>query len=299
MKLITLNPVKTAFLSMAVVSFFSLSAFNKGIDEDKKLEGTINITGTRFLFPLVERWGAEFSKVYPGVKFVVKQGVENVDINASAAPLKEKDPSKGNYTVVSRFAIVPIVNAKNPALATLQKNGFREKDFESVYFSSNTSKDKFAAFGDKPLSFKVYSRSACTSATFSDVLGENLKDLTNAAGKKIADDNVLLQTVADDPLGVAYNDLGIVYDLKTRKPKSGIAVVPTDLNGNGVIDQNENFYADLDQLISALESISTNLPPKGDFTLIYKDTRPEVAAFVKWVLTDGQKYIHEYGFLKK
>jgi len=33
--------------------------------------------------------------------------------------------------------------------------------------------------------------------------------------------------------------------------------------------------------------------------LIYKDTRPEVKAFLNWLLTDGQKYIHEYGFLKK
>lgn len=299
MKAITLNPVKTAFLSMAIVSFFSLNAFSKGGDDKEKLEGTINITGTRFLFPLIERWGAEFSKAHPGVKFVVKQGVENVDINASAAPLKEKDPAKGNYTTVSRFAIVPIVNIKNPGLEKLQKSGFKAKDFESVYFSSNTSKDKFAAFGEQPVAFKVYSRSACTSATFSDVLGEKLSDLTNAAGKKIADDNVLLQTVADDPLGVAYNDLGIVYDLKTRKPKPGIAIVPTDLNGNGVIDADENFYGNLDQLIGALEATSASLPPKGDFTLIYKDTRPEVTEFVKWILADGQQYIHEYGFLKK
>ncbi|MBC8986986.1 hypothetical protein H9X96_14520 [Pedobacter sp. N36a] len=299
MKSITLNLRKIAFTTLAMASIVPSSASAKGPDEGKKLEGTINITGTRFLFPLIEKWGAEFSKLHPGLKFVVKQGVANPDINASAAPLKEKDPAKGNYTIVSRFAIVPIVNIKNPGLEKLQKSGFKAKDFESIYFSNNTSKDKFAAFGDQPVSFKVYSRSACTSATFSSVLGEELKDLTNAGGKKIADDHVLLQTVVDDPLGVAYNDLGIVYDLKTRKPKPGIAVVPTDLNGDGLINKDESFYADLDQLIHSLESISTNLPPKGDFRLIYKDNRPEVTAFVKWILTDGQQYVHEYGFLNK
>ncbi|MFA4868939.1 MAG: hypothetical protein WC623_12100 [Pedobacter sp.] len=299
MKLTTFNSVKTAFFALAAVAFISSTGFDKVNEDKKKLEGTINITGTRFLFPLIERWGAEFAKANPGVKFVVKQGVENPDINASAAPLKVKDPAKGNYTIVSRFAIVPIVNAENPAWSHLQKNGFKAKDFESVYFSSNNGADKFAAFGDTKHPFKVYSRTACTSATFSDVLGENLKDLTNALGKKIADDNVLLQTVIDDKFGIAYNDLGIVYDLKTRKPKTGISVVPTDLNGNGVVDKEEDFYGDLDQLIKKLESISTNLPPKGDFTLIYKETRPEVTAFVNWILTDGQKYIHEYGFLKK
>lgn len=296
MKLMTLNLRRTTF---AIALFCSLNTLAKGPDDQGKLEGTINITGTRFLFPLLEKWGQEFSKAHPGVKFVVKQGVANPDINASAAPLKEKDPAKGNYTVVSRFAIVPIVNAKNPGLDKLQKSGFKAKDFESVYFSNNTGKDKFAAFGDQPVSFKVYSRSACTSATFSSVLGEELKDLTNEGGKKIADDQILLKTVAEDPLGIAYNDLGIVYDLKTRKPKPGIAVVPTDLNGDGLIDKEENFYADLDQLIHSLESISTTLPPKGNFTLIYKDTRPEVTAFVNWVLTEGQQYVHQYGFLNK
>ncbi|MCX2450171.1 hypothetical protein OQX61_02705 [Pedobacter sp. PLR] len=296
MKLMTLNLRKTTF---AIALFCSLNTLANGPGDQLKLEGTINITGTRFLFPLLEKWGEEFSKANPGVKFVVKQGLANPDINASAAPLKEKDPAKGNYTIVSRFAIVPIVNEKNPGLAKLQKSGFKAKDFESVYFSSSTGKDKFAAFGDQPVSFKVYSRSACTSATFSSVLGEELKDLTNSGGKRIADDQVLLKTVADDPLGVAYNDLGIVYDLKTRKPKPGIAVVPTDLNGDGVIGKEESFYADLDQLIHSLESISTTLPPKGNFTLIYKDTRPEVTAFVNWVLTEGQQYVHEYGFLNK
>ncbi len=296
MKLMTLNLRKTTF---AIALFCALNTYAKGPGDQLKLEGTINITGTRFLFPLIEKWAAEFSKANPGVKFVVKQGVANPDINASAAPLKEKDPAKGNYTIVSRFAIVPIVNEKNPGLEKLQKSGFKAKDFESVYFSNSTGKDKFAAFGDQPVSFKVYSRTACTSATFSSVLGEELKNLTNEGGKRIADDQVLLKTVAEDPLGVAYNDLGIVYDLKTRKPKPGIAVVPTDLNGDGVIGKEESFYANLDQLIHSLESISTTLPPKGNFTLIYKDTRPEVTAFVNWVLREGQQYIHEYGFLNK
>lgn len=275
-----------------------LFAFDDKADNGNKAPVTINITGTRFLFPLIERWGQEFNKVQPGVTIVVKQGVSNPDINATAAPIKNQDPNKGKYVTVSRFAIVPIVNSHNPSLQNLQSKGFSEKDFETIYFKKDNTSEKPSAFEGNPLNYRVYSRTACTSATFSSAFGEELKNLKNV-GERIENDNLLLETIAKDTLGVAYNDLGIVYDLKTRKPKAGISVVPSDLNGNGLIESSENFYNSLDAVIRNLESTSSNLPPRGDFTLIFKDTKPETAAFVDWILKDGQKYLHEYGFLSR
>ena len=69
--------------------------------------------------------------------------------------------------------------------------------------------------------------------------------------------------------------------------KRGIRVIPIDLNNNGKLDKDENFYTSPDILLKRLEQSKTDLPPTGDLTFIYKDDKPEVKAFVQWVLAKG------------
>ena len=261
----------------------------------KRENKVINITGTRFFYPLVEKWAEEFKKEHPDVEIVVKFGLQNSDISMTGTPVDKGNPDKGKYTVVSKFAVVPIINEHNPAWTELQKKGLSETDFEKIYFRGDQQQNNFATnSGIVPI--RVYTRGACASATFSRHFGKQINDLANL-DTKIADDNVLLQNVLNDSLGVAYNNLGFVYDLRTRKQKPGIKVVPVDLNGNGKIDSDENFYDNLDQLIKKLETAHVALPPVGKMVFVYKEDKPEVKDFVNWIETKGQQYNHSFGFL--
>jgi len=261
----------------------------------KRENKVINITGTRFFYPLVEKWAEEFKKEHPDVEIVVKFGLQNSDISMTGTPVDKENPDKGKYTVVSKFAVVPIINEHNPAWTELQKKGLSETDFEKIYFRGDQQQNNFATnSGIVPI--RVYTRGACASATFSRHFGKQINDLANL-DTKIADDNVLLQNVLNDSLGVAYNNLGFVYDLRTRKQKPGIKVVPVDLNGNGKIDSDENFYDNLDQLIKKLETAHVALPPVGKMVFVYKEDKPEVKDFVNWIETKGQQYNHSFGFL--
>ena len=150
--------------------------------------------------------------------------------------------------------------------------------------------------GNSKIPLNVYSRNACASATFTNHFNKEIKDLQNVGGK-LDDDQVLLDAVLKDSLGIAYNNLGFVYDIRSRKQKKGLAVIPIDLNSNGVLEKEESFYNSLDALLKQLEQQKTDLPPTGDLTLIYKDDKPEVKAFVKWILAKGQQYNHQLGFL--
>jgi phosphate transport system substrate-binding protein len=282
---------------LAVFTFF-LVAFTTPEKPKPALKGTITITGTRFLFPLLEKWAAEFKKQNPGVEFVIKSGVKEYDINASAAPLNPQKLTESNYTVVSKFGLVPIVNEKNPALSDLQQKGISRQDFLNIYFSGENKTNSFNFASGKQVPIHVYSRGACASATFTKHFGKEIKDLTNTGGK-IEDDKVLLESVVKDSLGIAYNNLGFVYDLETRKQKEGVRVIPIDLNENGKIDQDENFYSTIDELIEKLEKSKSDLPPTGNHTFIYKtEIRPEVKAFIDWVSKEGQQYTQELGFLR-
>ncbi len=280
-----------------IVSLSALSFIDKREIKDEKLAGTINITGTRFLFPVIEKWAAEFEKENPGVNIHVEFGVANPDINASAAPVTRKDSSKGEYTVVSRFALVPIINANNPAWEELSTKGISKKDFLEIYFGGQKTPQSFSLKKNQQVPIKVYSRGACASATFTNKFGKQIKDLNNVGGK-IDDDEILLEKVKADSFAIAYNNLGFVYNLASRNQKDGIRVIPIDLNANGKIDADENVYENLDQLIGFVEHKQTDLPPTGDVTFIYKNTKPEVEAFVNWIIKKGYTFNHEYGFLQ-
>jgi len=284
----------TAALLLTGVVIASSFIKKESRNHEKK---TITITGTRFFYPLVEKWAEEFKKENPDVDIIVKYGLQNADISMTGTPVDKENPDKGKYTVVSKFAIVPIVNEKNPAWTDLQKRGLAKADFEKIYFRGDQQQNSFAFGGSSTsIPIRVYTRGACASATFSGHFGKRINDLANL-DTKIADDNVLLQNVLNDSLGVAYNNLGFVYDLKTRKQKQGIKVVPVDLNGNGKIDKDENFYDNLDQLIQKLETSHLDLPPVGKMVFIYKEDKPEVKSFVSWVQARGQQYNHTIGFL--
>ena len=273
-----------------------ISSFIEKQDPKKKEKKVINITGTRFFYPLVEKWGEEFKKEHPDVEIVVKFGLQNADISMTGTPVDKENPDKGKYSVVSKFAIVPIINEQNPAWNELQKSGLSEADFQKIYFRGDQQQNSFALNSGVTIPVRVYTRGACASATFSKHFGKQINDLANL-DTKIADDKDLLQNVLNDSLGLAYNNLGFVYDLRTRKQKKGIKVVPVDLNGNGKIDTDENFYDNLDQLIQKLETTHIELPPVGKMVFVYKEDKPEVKDFVNWVQTKGQQYNHSLGFL--
>lgn len=101
-------------------------------------------------------------------------------------------------------------------------------------------------------------------------------------------------------LGIGFNNIGYVYDQKTRQQITGIRVVPLDLNNNGKIDPDENFYNTLDDLVNAIAIGKYPSPPARDLYFVTKGkpTKPVVVEFIRWALTEGQVYIKEAGYIE-
>jgi phosphate transport system substrate-binding protein len=77
-----------------------------------------------------------------------------------------------------------------------------------------------------------------------------------------------------------------------------LRVVPLDLNGDGTITPDENFYETRADLAAAIASRTFPFPPARELYLVTKGKpSPAVAAFLKWVVTDGQKFVAEAGFI--
>ena len=98
-----------------------------------------------------------------------------------------------------------------------------------------------------------------------------------------------------DPLGVAINSLSNIFDLKSRHLRNDLSLVPLDIDKHGeqVLDE-----ARLDDIILLLEQQQFAEIPTGKVGVDYDHRNASQNAFVRWILTDGNKYIHEYGLLQ-
>lgn len=292
---------------IAIFTFLIATAFST--QAQKAENGKVIITGSRFTYPLLEKWIAEFQKQYPDVPFrIIARGGPNVDsanliINAHVLNPEE---IRSGYKVVniSRYSILPVANAKNPAVKEWAVSGIKEKQLKTLFFKKvdpfapKKEEKKSDASVIKPV---LYTRldKACAPTTYARNFGFEQADIL---GKQIGgDDKHLITAIERDTNGVTYNNLGMIYDLATRKVKTGLAVIPLDLNGNGKLDADENFYASLDDVIDHLEKKRYSEIATEYVNISYPGTIDEsnknLKLFLNWVLENGQQFNHDFGFL--
>jgi len=272
------------------------------------LQGTISISGAFALYPITVKWASEFKKLHPKVTFNISAGGAGkgitdalsglVDIGLASRDIDPSEVKKGAYTVyVTKDAVVPTFNSNNPDAAALLAKGVTRNEFLNVFVTGSVTNWKQLG-GKVSVPIHVYNRSDAAGAgeTWAKYFGKKQEDLL---GVGVYGDPGLAQAVKKDVTGIGYNNLAYLYDLKTRKQIPGISVLPIDVNGNGKIDADENFYGTIDQLTEAIASGKYPSPPARNLGFLFKGKpkKKELIEFVKYVLTDGQKFVDENGYI--
>lgn len=291
-------------LLIGSVSLGKLQAQSKS-----ELQGNISISGAFALYPLTVKWAEEFKKLHPGVKFDISAGgagkgmtdalAKMVDIGLVSREISPEEVKKGAFAIaVTKDAVVATVSAKNPNIADILANGI-DRDAAINIFITGKAKTWGQALGTKSsVPIRVYTRSdACGAGeTWAKYLGKKQEDLL---GVGVFGDPGLAQAVTKDPQGIAYNNIGYAYDAKTKQPNPGVKVVPLDINNNGKIDPNENFYNTMDDIVNAIAADKYPSPPARDlyFVTSGKPLKKELVEFIRWSLTEGQKYVLENGYI--
>jgi len=299
---------KFVAIGAAIIIIASVITYNY-FSSPKELTGTITVSGAWALYPMMVKWAEEFQKIHPKVGIEVSAGGAGkgmadalaglVDIGMVSREIHPSEIEKGAFWVsVVKDAVVPTVNKDNPVLADVLAKGVTRSTFIAIYVYGNiTTWGQVVGRPEIKDEIHVYTRSdACGAAeTWGNYLGKKQEDLK---GIGVYGDPGLAQAVKNDPLGIGYNNINYAYDAKTGKPIEGIVIVPLDLNENGQVDGNEDFYRTRDQIIQAISTGSYPSPPARELNLVTKGKFTGAAEeFVKWILTDGQKYALETGYL--
>jgi phosphate transport system substrate-binding protein len=303
---------KTLIIAITAISvLIAASSFIKRNDAKPPaddFEGTISISGAFALYPITVKWADEFKKLHPNVKFNISAGGAGkgitdalsglVDIGLASRDIDPSEVKKGAYTVcVTKDAVVPTFNTSNPNAAVLLAKGIKRGQFLDI-FVNGTIKNWNQVAGKVSVPIHVYTRSDAAGAgeTWAKYFGKKQEDLL---GVGVFGDPGLAQAVKKDVTGIGYNNLAYLYDLKTRKQVAGVHALPIDVNGNGKIDADENFYSTIDELTAAIAEGKYPSPPARNLGFLFKGKpkKKELIEFVKYVLTTGQKFVDENGYI--
>ena len=298
---------------VAVFLFFLVSLFiitQKPATALDNTKGTITLSGAWALYPMAVRWAEEFRKIYPDVRIDLSAGgagkgitdaLNNmVDLGMVSREIYPVEIKKGAWPIaVTKDAVVPVINASNPSLDILLSKGLKKDAGNNIWITGmyKTWAQAFGTKGTTPI--HVYTRSdACGAAeVWAKYFNKKQEDLL---GSGVYGDPGLALAVKKDPLGIGFNNIGYAYDSKTKKQLAGIRVLPIDINNDGKITPDENFYDSVDDLITAIANGKYPSPPARELYFVTngKPQKELVIKFLSWVLTDGQKYVNESGYIK-
>jgi phosphate transport system substrate-binding protein len=271
---------------------------------------TINVSGAFALYPLMVQWAQEYQTTHPTVSIEVSAGGAGkgmtdalnglVDIGMVSREIDPNETQAGAvYVAVTKDCVVATINKDNPVLNDILTKGIPKQVFYNIFIAGNvTNWGQVVGKPDVTDAINVYTRSdSCGAAdTWAKYLGKKQEDLL---GIGVSGDPGLVEAVKSDRLGIGFNNIGYAYDMQTKTQVDGIKVVPIDLNANGQVDSEENFYDGKDQIVTAILQGVYPSPPARNLNLVTKNEFTGATKnFVTWILTDGQQFVDAAGYVR-
>jgi phosphate transport system substrate-binding protein len=294
---------------LVVLILIPLVASGCGSDKKKTKKETISISGAFALYPMTVKWADEYQKTHQDVQFDISAGGagkgmsdvlnQAVDVAMVSREVRPEETSQGVTAFgVAEDAVVMTVSADNPMLDQVLATGITPDKGAAVWITGDIITWGQLLGTDDTREINVYSRAdACGAAEVWALFLHGTSQEDFQRGVAVQGDPVLAETVSKDALGIGYNNIGFAYDATTGQQVKGLRVVPIDLNGDGQISADEDFYADRSSLTAAIADGRYPSPPARPLYLVTKGQPTGAAAdFIRWVLTDGQAFVEAAGY---
>jgi phosphate transport system substrate-binding protein len=297
---------------LIIISCGSNNTGKNNITENKSdtisLTGKMKVTGSQTLYPLMVKWASLFVKDNPAVNIDVKGTYSNIglqnlldgktDIAMVSRPLTDEEKAKGLWcTPVALDAVVPIICFNNSQIQTLVMKGLSKEKLKQVFTGKISNWGQLTGKASKEkMSIYIQSDSSGTAATMNAFLGIKPGE---AKGIKASSSDQMIKYVASAPAGIGYCSIMTAYNIKTGFRKEGIYILPVDLNADGVVQDNEQIFDKFSQISNAVATGKLSKPPARDLFFVTK-TKPAdtlIKTFISWVLTIGQNYTEELGYI--
>ena len=260
-------------------------------------QSTITVKASKASKALVEAWADAYMQTHKDIRIEV---TSKQSVNADLTYIYNKVEGQ-SVTYVGRYAILPVTSTDNPLFAELQKKEWTKSDLKKLYFSSldeDLDEDDEANSGKAGKlreKLTVYSGANASSVAgvFAEYFGFQTSELR---GNKISgDDLYLLNAINEDKQSITFNNIAYLYDADSRKLKENISILPLKLKAE---IEEAIQSGNLDAALQVLEQQQTDIIPVENFGFAYSQLNPKAELFLEWIVSDGQQYNNQKGFLK-
>ncbi len=301
-----MKKIKIAIPFFLIIVILFNSCINTGPRKQK-----ISISGGFALYPLMVKWSEIYMKENHRVQIDISAGGAGkgitdvlsgmVDIAMVSRNIDTFEIQNGAYPIaVAKDAVVLVFNSSNPFAKDILEHGVDSMELAKIYITGelkhwNEIGESFQDIKD----IHLFTRSdACGAAKiWASFFGKDQEDLK---GTGVFGDPGIADAIKNDVLGLGYDNLVYVFDLHTGKINPGLEILPLDINADGKIDSSESFYNSLDKIADAIKENKYPSPPARFLYLVTRGKPKNIAvvSFLKWILTDGQLYVEESGYVK-
>lgn len=267
-----------------------------GVQTKISEENTLKITSSPELSKLTTSWAAEYGRLNPGLKIVVNNNENQPSPVSDLRFISEINDEVTWKLVIGHDVIVPVVNAKNPMLNEIYRQGISAEKFALLFTNPERQKWGTIIDGGKNAAinyFIINNESVKTNiANFSKTNSEAIN------GVMVASTTELILAVQNDIYAIGFCKLTDVRDATTNELIEGINLLPIDKNKNGRIDNFENIY---DHLRDFARGVWIGKYPRELSGSIYavsstKPTDENTLTFLTWILADGQQFLNQNGY---
>lgn len=301
------------FLSLAGLAWFTAcntGSGDAGTAGKSQLKGKITISGAFALYPMAVRWAEEFQKIHPRVKINISAGGAGkgmadalsgmVDLGMFSKSVSPEEQAKGAWWLaVAKDAVLPTINSGNPEIARIRYHGMTRQELFDIFITGKCTRWGEPLENMSMMEIQVFTRSDACGAADMWAKYLNGKKQEDLLGIGVNGDPGLADALRKTPEAIGYNNLNFVFDVSTGKKYVGLDVIPLDLNENGRIDPEENFYDSLGGVVAAIKDGRYPSPPARELYFVSKGRpqNPVILEFLKWVLADGQNFVTEAGYV--
>lgn len=279
---------------------------SRDIVQEPPKRDKIVFNSTPELYELTSEWLMVFLTLNPEVEIKLVQATEsdildNLDGQAKLSFLTSDheseiyDRSLWKVTV-GRDVIVPVINARNPYLQEINKQGISPAGLARILNNpEHTSWSTLIENGpDLPVNLYTSNEAALHSGIARFLETEQL----SFSEQHTREPEALLASVQSDTYAIGIGYLTDMIDPKNNQLHKNLQLLPMDKNGNGHLDYKEDIYANLEtfsrgvwigkypkKLVNNVYAVASS-PPNSESEL----------AFLSWVIERGHVRLDNHGY---
>ncbi|MEI7527255.1 MAG: hypothetical protein WCJ95_23095, partial [Mariniphaga sp.] len=220
---------------------------------------------------------------------------ENLSFVSNKAPETINDATNWKLAV-GRELIVPVMNAGNPFLNEILKQGVSPATIATVL--KNPSKQNWgtllAGKQINPVHIYMSDNEFVKAGVAKFINSTQIPDNCITMGSR----SEIITALQKDPYAIGFCNLIDITGADNQSLAENIRLLPIDKNGNGTLDHMEDIYNDMNAF---QRGVWIGKYPKALYSNIYAVSKAQPAneselAFLSWVITDGQQYMNASGY---